>query len=102
MRPRKLAPVLSSLCILSTLAVSAPARATDDGAWLEKAAESAVVKGEYARAVALFRGLAALRPKDPSPGYRLAEVYTLGGQYEEAIGEYRRFASRPEADPARK
>jgi tetratricopeptide (TPR) repeat protein len=52
--------------------------------------------------VALFRGLAALRPKDPSPEYRLAEVYTLAGQYEEAIGEYRRFAARSEADPARK
>jgi tetratricopeptide (TPR) repeat protein len=77
-------------------------RAADDGAWLEKAAEAAVVKGEYPRAVALFRGLAALRPKDPSPAYRLAEVYTLAGQYEEAIGEYRRFAARPEADPARK
>jgi tetratricopeptide (TPR) repeat protein len=76
--------------------------AADDGAWLEKAAEAAVVKGEYPRAVALFRGLAALHPKDPSPVYRLAEVYTLAGQYEEAIGEYRRFATRPEADPARK
>jgi tetratricopeptide (TPR) repeat protein len=76
--------------------------AADDGAWLEKAAEAAVVKGEYPRAVALFRGLAALRPKDPSPAYRLAEVYTLAGQYEEAIGEYRRFAARTEADPARK
>jgi tetratricopeptide (TPR) repeat protein len=81
---------------------SPPARAVEDGAWLEKAAETAVVKGEYPRAVALFRGLAALRPKDPSPEYRLAEVYTLAGQYEEAIGEYRRFAARTEADPARK
>jgi Flp pilus assembly protein TadD len=81
---------------------SPPARAVEDGAWLEKAAETAVVKGEYPRAVALFRGLAALRPKDPSPEYRLAEVYTLAGQSEEAIGEYRRFATRPEADPARK
>jgi tetratricopeptide (TPR) repeat protein len=32
----------------------------------------------------------------------LAEVYTNAGQYEEAIGEYRRFAARPEADPARR
>src|SRR5438067_483352 len=102
MRPPKFAPVLSSLCILSTLVVARPARASDDGAWLEKGAEAAVVKGEYPRAVALLRGLVALRPKDPSPGYRLAEIYTLGGQYEEAIGEYRRFAARPEADPARK
>ncbi|HEY1585964.1 MAG TPA: PEGA domain-containing protein [Polyangia bacterium] len=61
-----------------------------------------MIKGEYPRAVALFRGVAALRPKDPSPEYRLAEVYTVAGQYEEAIGEYRRFAARPEADPARK
>ena len=97
MRTLRFAFALSSL-----LALSPPARATDDGAFLEKAAEAAVVKGEYPRAVALFRGLAALRPKDPSPEYRLAEVYTLAGQYEEAIGEYRRFITRPEADPARK
>jgi len=84
------------------LLASNRARAADDGAWLEKTAEQAVVAGQYPRAVALFRGLAALRPKDPSPAYRLAEVYTLAGQYEEAIGEYRRFAQRPEADPARK
>jgi tetratricopeptide (TPR) repeat protein len=97
--PASLLPcLLSSLFLLS----SPPARAVEDGAWLEKAAEAAVVKGEYPRAVALFRGLAALRPKDPSPDYRLAEVYTLAGQYEEAIGEYRRFGARPEADPARK
>ena len=100
MRPRFLAFigsfVLPILCTLST------ARAADDGAWLEKAADQAVVAGQYPRAVALLRGLSALRPKDPSPEYRLAEVYTLGGQYEEAIGEYRRFAARPEADPARK
>jgi len=97
MRTSRLALALSSLFLFSSTAF-----ATDDGASLEKAAEAAVVKGEYPRAVALFRGLAALRPKDPSPEYRLAEVYTLAGQYEEAIGEYRRFAARPEADPARK
>jgi tetratricopeptide (TPR) repeat protein len=98
MRTAISALVLSSLCNLS----SSPAFAVEDGAWLEKAAEASVVKGEYPRAVSLFRGLASLRPKDPSPEYRLAEVYTLAGQYEEAIGEYRRFAARPEADPARK
>jgi tetratricopeptide (TPR) repeat protein len=94
----------SVLALVSTCFVlrASGASAVEDGAWLEKAAEAAVVKGEYPRAVSLFRGLAALRPKDPSPQYRLAEVYTLAGQYEEAIGEYRRFASRPEADPARK
>jgi len=78
------------------------ARAADDGAWLEKAAEQAIVVGRYPRAVSLLRGLVALKPKDPSPIYRLAEVYTLAGQYEEAIAEYRRFAERREADPARK
>lgn len=94
--------VCFALPILCTLSTARAARAADDGAWLEKAAEQAVVAGQYPRAVALLRGLAALRPKDPSPEYRLAEVYTLAGQYEEAIGEYRRFAARPEADPARK
>ena len=92
---------LASLLVPPSFGFSA-AWAADDGAWLEKAGEASVVKGEFPRAVALFRGLAALRPKDPSPVYRLAEIYTLAGQYEEAIGEYRRFAARPEADPARK
>jgi Flp pilus assembly protein TadD len=101
MRTPRLA--VGSLSLLLSLLLFGPAaRATDDGAWLEKAAETSVVKGEYPRAVALLRGLAALRPHDPSPTYRLAEVYTLAGQYEEAIGEYRHFAARTEADPARK
>ena len=103
---RTLAPVSFVLSFVASLfvlvGVPGMARATDDGAWLEKAAEQAVVSGQYPRAVALFRGLTALRPRDPTPQYRLAEVYTLAGQYEEAIGEYRRFGSRAEADPARK
>ncbi len=74
----------------------------DDSAWLEKAAEQAIIIGKYNRAVSLLRGLAALKPRDPSPVYRLAEVYTLAGLYEEAISEYKRFAARPEADAARK
>ena len=103
MRTLRFARLLSIASLLATLLLlPTSARAADDGAWLEKAAEAAVVKGDYPRAVALFRGLAALRPKDPSPDYRLAEVYTLAGQYEEAIGEYKRFAARPEADAARK
>jgi tetratricopeptide (TPR) repeat protein len=97
MTTRAFAVAVSAILLLPSLG-----HAADDGAWLEKAAEQAVIKGEYGRAVALYRGLAALRPKDPSPIYRLAEVYTNAGQYEEAIGEYRRFAARPEADPARK
>jgi tetratricopeptide (TPR) repeat protein len=97
----KLASVLGAAAI-ALFSAPRTARAADDGAWLEKAAEQAVIAGQYPRAVALLRGLSALRPKDPSPEYRLAEVYTLAGQYEEAIGQYRRFAARPEADPARK
>jgi tetratricopeptide (TPR) repeat protein len=78
------------------------AYAVEDGSWLEKSIDQAVIAGKYPRAVSLLRGLIALKPHDPSPIYRLAEVYTLAGQYEEAIAEYRRFAARPEADPARK
>jgi tetratricopeptide (TPR) repeat protein len=88
--------------LVAVVGFSSSAFAVDDGAWLEKAAEQAVVTGKYPRAVSLLRGLVALRPKDPSPIYRLAEVYTLAGQYEEAIAEYRRFGERKEADPARK
>jgi Flp pilus assembly protein TadD len=91
------ARALLFVCALSTVA-----RAADEGAWLERAAEDAVKKGGYPRAVALLRGLTALHPKDPSPQYRLAEVYATAGQYVQATAEYRRFAARPEADPVRK
>ncbi len=91
-----------ALLLCSPLVAPSLAWAADDGAWLEKAAESAVSNGQYARAVTLLRGLGALRPKDSTPQYRLAEVYTLAGQYEDAIVEYKRFAARPDADGARK
>jgi tetratricopeptide (TPR) repeat protein len=90
-------------CLWTRPATAAPGRGgNEDGVWLERDAEKAIVTGQYARAVALLRGLGALRPRDPSPQYRLAEVFTLAGQYDDAISEYRRFAQRPEADPARK
>jgi tetratricopeptide (TPR) repeat protein len=92
----------ASPALLLVLLVAAPVYAADDGSWLEKEAEQAVIAGQYPRAVALLRGLSALRPSDPSPLYRLGEIYMLAGQFEEAIAEYRRFAARPEADPARK
>jgi tetratricopeptide (TPR) repeat protein len=98
---RTLSPSVLALA-LTLLGSPIHALAADDGAWLEKLAEQAVVTGQYARAVSLLRGLGALRPRDPSPQYRLAEVYTLAGQYEDAISEYHRFIQRPEADPARK
>jgi Flp pilus assembly protein TadD len=91
-----------ALLLCSTLVAPSLALAADDGAWLEKAADSAASSGQYARAVTLLRGLGALRPKDSTPQYRLAEVYTLAGQYEDAIVEYKRFAARPDADGARK
>lgn len=93
---------LQVLAFLVSIAAGDWARAADDGAWLEKAAEQALISGNYPRAVALFRGLSALRPRDPTPVYRLAEVFTLAGLYEEAIGEYRRFLARPGADGPRK
>lgn len=108
-RRRQRPPLAIFVCAilsLSTLVSGGPfagvAHAADDGVWLEKAAEQAIIAGQYPRAVALLRGLAALKPRDPSPQYRLAEVFTLAGQYEDAISEYKRFSARPEADPARK
>jgi tetratricopeptide (TPR) repeat protein len=88
--------------VLGVFVMTAAVSHADDGVWLERAAEQAVVAGQFPRSVALLRGLAALRPKDPSPIYRLAEVYAIAGQFEESIAEYRRFSARPEADPARK
>ena len=93
-----------TVCVVLLLGSSASvARAAgDDGVWLEKAAEAEVIRGNFAYAATLLRGLSALKPRDPSPMYRLAEVYKLAGRYEEAIGAYRDFASRKAADPARK
>lgn len=88
--------------VAATFAALAVAQAADDGAWLDKAAESAIAAGQYPKAVTLLRGLTALRPHDAAPQYRLAEVYTMAGQYDEAIAEYRRFIARPDADGARK
>jgi Flp pilus assembly protein TadD len=87
--------------LVVTLASGSIARA-DDGSWLEKEVDKALASGQFPRAVALLRGLSALRPRDPSPVYRLAEVFSLAGQYEDAIIEYHRFSARKEADPARK
>jgi tetratricopeptide (TPR) repeat protein len=91
------------LCVgLPLLLLTSVSHAADEAAWLEKSAEQAVLQGRYPLAVSLLRGLSALKPRDPSPVYRLAEVYTLAGLYEEAMGEYRRFMARPGADNARK
>lgn len=83
-------------------APSSRSASTEAVSYLEKTAEQSVIAGQLPRAVTLLRGLAALKPEDPSPIYRLAEVYTLAGQYEEAIAEYRRFRDHRAADPARK
>src|SRR5581483_8911586 len=101
MPPMRLRLLFASHIVVLALAAQSVARA-DDGAWLEKEVDKSVAAGQFPRAVALLRGLAALRPRDPSPVYRLAEVFSLAGQYEDAITEYHRFASRKEADPARK
>jgi Flp pilus assembly protein TadD len=93
---------VSGVFVLAAVAWPSVALAADDGAWLEKAAEQSVAAGQFPRAVTLLRGLGALRPKDPTPQYRLAEVYTLAGQYDDAVVEYRRFAARSDADGARK
>src|ERR1700761_2704061 len=91
-----------ALLLCSSMVAPSLALAADDGAWLEKAAEAAISNGQYARAVTLLRGLGALRPKDSTPQYRLAEGYTLAGQDEDAIVEYKRFAARPDAAGASK
>jgi tetratricopeptide (TPR) repeat protein len=103
---RKSVPRYAALFVLvcagARTAASQSPSSSDDGAWLEKEAEKAVVAGAYPRAVALLRGLSALRQDDAAPHYRLAEVWTLAGQYEEAIAEYRRYLQHPHADPARR
>ena len=91
-----------ALTVCALLLLGSDSRAADDGVWLEKAAEAEVIRGNFPYAATLLRGLSALRPRDPSPMFRLAEIYKLAGRYEEAIAAYHDFASRKAADPARK
>ncbi len=78
------------------------APANDPAVQIEKDAEAAIAARKYAKAVTLLRGLVALRQNDPKGDtvFRLAEVYVLAGQYEEAIAELERFV-RVSTDEAR-
>jgi tetratricopeptide (TPR) repeat protein len=56
--------------------------------WLVKPAERAILGSEFARAALLYQGALALRPGDPDLVWRLAEVYTMGGQFSLAQETY--------------
>ena len=59
--------------------------------WLTKPAERAVLNNAFAQAAILYQGALALRPADPGLLWRLAEVYTMGGQFslaQETYGEW--------------
>ncbi len=59
--------------------------------WLTKPAERAILKSQFARAAVLYQGALALRGEDPDLLWRLAEIYTMGGQFSLAQETYRQW-----------
>lgn len=73
--------------LLSQDAAARPARG--DVSWLTKPAERAAINTQYARAAMLYQGAVTLSPRTPALLWRLAEIYTMGGQFSMAQATYR-------------
>jgi tetratricopeptide (TPR) repeat protein len=81
-----------SLGLLVFLAGADGARARGlDATWLTKPAEKAILSNQFAKAAVLYNGALALRGSEPSLYWRLAQIYTMGGQFTLAQESYRRF-----------
>ncbi len=62
-----------------------------DAKWLTKPAEQAILNNQFAKAAVLYNGALALRGAEPRLQWRLAQVYTMGGQFtlaQEAYGSF--------------
>lgn len=80
--------VVGAFCLL--LPRGARARsARVDVSWLTKPAERAAINTQYARAALLYQGALALSPRSQALLWRLAEIYTMGGQFSMAQATYR-------------
>lgn len=84
-----LATPVTALLVL--LAGASPTHAQKDAIevdWLVKPAERAILSSEFARAAVLYQGALTLRRGDPDLIWRLAEIYTMGGQFSLAQEAY--------------
>lgn len=63
----------------------------DRAAFLVKPAESALADRKFALAISLFRGIVAIRGDGDEVVWKLAEAWTLVGEFESAIEELERY-----------
>jgi tetratricopeptide (TPR) repeat protein len=88
MRFRRLA-----LCGAACLTLTAgAARADDLASFLQRPAEEAMAIRRYGLAVSLWRGVVAIRGEGSDAMGKLAEAWTLAGEFESAAEELSRFA----------
>lgn len=81
-----------SLGLLAFLAGTRGAGARGlDAKWLTKPAEQAILVNQFAKAAVLYNGALALRGSEPGLRWRLAQIYTMGGQFTLAQEGYRSF-----------
>lgn len=59
--------------------------------WLTKSAEKSILQNRFAQAAVLFQGAIALQGEQPNLLWRLAEIYTMGGQFSLAQETYQRW-----------
>ena len=83
------------------LGAAAPARADDLAAFLVKPAEDALASRRFGVAVSLWRGIVAIRGDGSEAMWKLADAWTLAGEFEAAAEELTRFAHAT-ADEARR
>lgn len=65
----------------------------DPAAFLIKPAEQALADRKFGLAVSLWRGVVAIRGDGDPAAWKLAEAWTLAGEFKEAIEELERFAA---------
>jgi tetratricopeptide (TPR) repeat protein len=68
-------------------------KATDPAAFLVKPAEQALDARKYGLAVSLYRGIVAIRGDGDESVWKLAEAWTLAGEFDAAIEELERYES---------
>ncbi len=78
------------LVVLGTGSRRADARGID-AKWLTQPAEKAILSNQFAKAAVLYNGALALRGPEPRLYWRLAQIYTMGGQFTLAQQTYGNF-----------
>jgi tetratricopeptide (TPR) repeat protein len=66
-----------------------------DAKWLTQPAEQAILNNQFAKAAVLYNGALALRGPEPLLQWRLAQIYTMGGQFtlaQEAYGSFIKYS----------